>query len=321
MKKFFLILSLPLLASSCENEEGQVDSLGPSDVQVSLRANLNNYSSEITNFSKASFEENTTVSVLADVETGAHFDLNTFTALADGTLKYSGEGALYYPQGRIVRFISLYPSPEDWTSWNPETQSLSELDFDVTVKSDQSQGPDLGCDVLYAYAQGSNIKPEVNLEYSHICAQVSVAFKPGENTTVDELDGCYAIIKNISTGANFTLGSGQMQISESSEVKDIKLSPDCVSSDFSKYASAILPPQSVESGAVMLTAIIGDKYINMEADGDVYFEAGTNTILNIEVNKDEAQEFYVVINSNVEDWETNPATSLEISFDEEEESE
>lgn len=127
MKKFFLILSLPLLASSCENEEGQVDSLGPSDVQVSLRANLNNYSSEITNFSKASFEENTTVSVLADVETGAHFDLNTFTALADGTLKYSGEGALYYPQGRIVRFISLYPSPEDWTSWNPETQSLSVL--------------------------------------------------------------------------------------------------------------------------------------------------------------------------------------------------
>ena len=180
------------------------------------------------------------------------------------------------------------------TAYHPYNSAWTSTSHSFSVNTDQSSEENYrNSDLLWATAASSKTENAVPLEFTHKLAKINVTLDPEENTM--DLSGATISICNTKISTTFNPTTGVIS-DASGDPKEIKAG---VTSAEAYTASAIVVPQTVNSGSQFIKIALGEKifYYTLSANKELKSGYSHNYTLTVKEQKVEVRG-----ESEIADW-------------------
>lgn len=293
MKAKFSFLSLGLLLglglNSCSSTE---DVFIPEEQQVEIKLTSAILTPETrgANASEQSTQiiSGQAVGVTIANASAAHDNVQ-WNVGANGALTSTSTSPIYY--GTTAATITAYhPYNAAWSTLT--TQQFS-------VQEDQSADGYKNSDLLWTTKTQERTTESVSLVFAHKLAKVNVNLS-GTSFTESELASATISIANVELNTGIDLSTGALSAATTSNVGEI------IAAKNSKTASAIVVPQTVTSGKVLIKVALGSAVYGYTLPSDATFAAGTSYTYNMTLSKTQLS----MSSSSITDWTAGATTDV-----------
>ena len=204
---------------------------------------------------------------------------------ANGTLTNTGETIYWSNTQAVINAYHPYNS-----SWTGTSHSFS-------VNTDQSKEANYcNSDLLWATATATKTETPVALTFSHKLAKINVTLT---STNATDLSGAIISICGTNITTNFNPATGELSNTTTANVQEIKAG---ITTKDAYTASAIVIPQTVNSGTKFIKVILGSKIFYYTLNADKVLKSGYSHNYTLTIKGREEME----LKSNViADWEND----------------
>lgn len=293
MKTRFSVLSLGLLLGlglySCSSAE---EEFIPEEQQVEIKLTSAILTPETrgANASEQSTQiiSGQAVGVTIANASAAHDNVQ-WNVGTNGALTSTSTSPIYYAT-TAATITAYHPYNAAWSTLT--TQQFS-------VQEDQSADGYKNSDLLWTTKTQERTAGNVSLIFAHKLAKVNVNLTSSTFTDT-ELATATISIASVELNTGIDLSTGALSAATTSNVGEI------VAAKNSATASAIVVPQTVASGKVLIKVKLGSAVYGYTLPSNVTFAAGTSYTYNMTLTKHEVK----LDSSSITDWTANTPTDV-----------
>lgn len=201
----------------------------------------------------------------------------------NGTLTNTGE-TIYWSNTQA--YITAYhPYNSSWTGTN----------HSFSVNTDQSKEANYcNSDLLWATATATKTETPVALTFLHKLAKINVTLT---STNATDLSGAIISICGTNIATNFNPATGELSNATTANIQEIKAG---ITTEDAFTASAIVIPQTVNSGTKFIKVSLGSKIFYYTLNADKVLKSGYSHNYTLTIKGREEMELK---SNNITDWE------------------
>lgn len=187
----------------------------------------------------------------------------------ENNVKFTYDGGVFLPDAAAyfpdetskTTFFATYP-------YNTLGFNYGENVMNITLSNKQNSAAKYTkCDYMYAIAEGiTPTEEKVTMEFKHILSKIVVKLVAGDGYTDAELSKAKVELRRFNTSASYDVKTSVF--SNFSKIDNIYMY------NKSSIASAVVIPQTINSGDNLIYITIGDTVFAYEADKEYKFETG-----------------------------------------------
>ena len=183
----------------------------------------------------------------------------------------------------------------DITAYHPYNSSWTGTNHSFSVNTDQSKEANYcNSDLLWATATATKTETPVALTFLHKLAKINVTLT---STNATDLSGAIISICGTNITTNFNPATGELSNATTANIQEIKAG---ITTEDAFTASAIVIPQTVNSGTKFIKVSLGSKIFYYTLNTDKVLKSGYSHNYTLTIKGREEMELK---SNNIADWE------------------
>jgi surface protein len=183
----------------------------------------------------------------------------------------------------------------DITAYHPYNSSWTGTNHSFSVNTDQSKEANYcNSDLLWATATATKTETPVALTFLHKLAKINVTLT---STNATDLSGAIISICGTNITTNFNPATGELSNATTANIQEIKAG---ITTEDAFTASAIVIPQTVNSGTKFIKVSLGSKIFYYTLNADKVLKSGYSHNYTLTIKGREEMELK---SNNIADWE------------------
>ena len=183
----------------------------------------------------------------------------------------------------------------DITAYHPYNSSWTGTNHSFSVNTDQSKEANYcNSDLLWATATATKTETPVALTFLHKLAKINVTLT---STNATDLSGAIISICGTNITTNFNPATGELSNATTANIQEIKAG---ITTEDAFTASAIVIPQTVNSGTKFIKVSLGSKIFYYTLNADKVLKSGYSHNYTLTIKGREEMELK---SNNITDWE------------------
>lgn len=285
-KKLYILLttSICLIFTSClsDNECGNNDTLRVSVVADIVSSKLK------TRSSKSGFSENDNIGLyMVDYENGIPMPLGTISNFMN--TEYVYDGTYWNSKDSEELYLTTDQTKADLYAYYPFDYEMSRTpgkadlrSYPFSVESDQSLSSQKS-DFLWAkYSELSSANTIAKLTFKHILSKIVLNVTYGNLGNGNESVTIHNLSQDVLINMR-TADVSEVKLNSNNEIKPYL--QDIANAGFDKTFSAIIIPQSVETGTSLFAITVNEQMFAFTLDSPISFESGLSYTFNLVIGE------------------------------------